>query len=149
LRKGGGSAHWSSTDRHRERAGHAVLNSSKTLVIADLALKRGFITNDVFSTLVFMGMMTTMMTPWLLKKAFERVDAHAAKEAAAAVAAGAAPPAMARRPGKPDVPEELISDLPNRRDWARNASGTETDAGVPRWRREKSGRHSDVEPVMN
>jgi Kef-type K+ transport system membrane component KefB len=107
------------------------------LVIADLALKRGFISNDVFSTLVFMGMVTTMMTPMLLKWAFERAEAHAAKEAAAAVAAGVAPSAVARRPGTSDVPEELISDLPNRRDWARNASGTETDAGVPHWQREK------------
>jgi len=44
------------------------------LVIADLALKRGFITSDVFSTLVLMGMVTTMLTPWLLQKAFERND---------------------------------------------------------------------------
>jgi Kef-type K+ transport system membrane component KefB len=101
------------------------------LVIADLALKRGFINNDVFSTLVFMGMVTTMMTPWLLQRAFERAEAHAAAEAAVAKAP-AAPAAM----GMP-VPQELISDLTNRRDWARNASGTETDAGVP-WHREKA-----------
>ncbi len=96
------------------------------LVIADLALKRGFINNDVFSTLVFMGMVTTMLTPTLLKWAFERAEARAAAEAAPAVAAA---PAMAAAL-QPNVPEELITDLPNRRDWARNASGTQTDAGA-------------------
>ena len=95
------------------------------LVIADLALKRGFISSDVFSTLVLMGMVTTMMTPTLLKWAFARAEALAAAEAAPAVAA----PGMAAGL-QPDVPEELITNLPYRRDWARNASGTETDAGA-------------------
>jgi Kef-type K+ transport system membrane component KefB len=112
------------------------------LVIADLALKRGFINNDLFSTLVFMGMVTTMATPTLLKWAFARSEARAAAAAVveeAAVAAGAAPQPAAKAGAGIHVPEELISDLPNRRDWARNASGTETDAGVPQWHREKAG----------
>jgi hypothetical protein len=105
------------------------------LVIADLALKRGFITNDLFSTLVFMGMATTVMTPMLLKWAFERAEAHAAAETLAAPHAAPALAAVgARRPATHDVPEELIQDLSHRRDWARNASGTETDAGAgSRW----------------
>src|SRR6266513_689189 len=85
------------------------------LVIADLALKRGFISSDLFSTLVLMGMVTTIMTPTLLKWAFARVEALAAAEAAPGVAAVPALPAVAALPG---VPEELISDLPYRRDWA-------------------------------
>jgi Kef-type K+ transport system membrane component KefB len=112
------------------------------LVIADLALKRGFINNDLFSTLVFMGMVTTMATPTLLKWAFARSEARAAAAAAveeAAVAAGAAPQPAAKAGVAIHVPEELMSDLPNRRDWARNASGTETDAGAPEWHREKAG----------
>jgi Kef-type K+ transport system membrane component KefB len=101
------------------------------LVIADLALKKGFISADLFSTLVFMGMVTTVITPVMLKWAFERAEAHAAAEklAAPALAAEGAP-----RPATHDVPvpEELISDLSRRRDWARNASGTESDAGAGR-----------------
>jgi len=93
------------------------------LVIADLALKRGFISSDLFSTLVLMGMVTTMLTPTLLKRAFERAEALAAGGVALAVAA----PAAALQP---NVPEDLITNLPYRRDWARNASGTETDAGA-------------------
>ena len=95
------------------------------LVIADLALKRGFISSDLFSTLVLMGMVTTMLTPTLLKWSFERAEALAAAEVAPAVAA----PAMAAA-FQPDVPEDLITNLPYRRAWARNASGTETDAGA-------------------
>jgi hypothetical protein len=95
------------------------------LVIADLALKRGFISSDLFSTLVLMGMVTTMLTPTLLKRAFERAEALAPGEVAPAVAA----PAMAAAL-QPNVPEDLITNLPYRRDWARNASGTETDAGA-------------------
>src|SRR5206468_721612 len=79
-------------------------------------------------TLVLMGMVTTIMTPTLLKWAFARVEALAAAEGAPAVAA--APALAAVSAFQPDVPEELISDLPYRRDWARNASGTETDAGA-------------------
>jgi Kef-type K+ transport system membrane component KefB len=94
------------------------------LVIADLALKRGFINADVFSTLVFMGMVTTMITPTLLKWAFKRAEAIAA--------------APVPVPASVHVPEDLISDLPNRRDWALNASGTEHEAEVvPHWHREK------------
>ncbi|PYR48429.1 MAG: hypothetical protein DMF89_15770, partial [Acidobacteria bacterium] len=103
------------------------------LVIADLALKRGFISTDVFSTLVLMGMVTTIMTPTLLKWAFERVEALAFERAEALAAAEVAPavaaPAMAAA-FQPDVPEDLITNLPYRRAWARNASGTETDAGA-------------------
>src|SRR5439155_5453 len=95
------------------------------LVIADLALKRGFISTDLFSTLVLMGMVTTMLTPTLLKWSCERAEALAAAEVAPAVAA----PAMAAA-FQPDVPEDLITNLPYRRAWARNASGTESDAGA-------------------
>ena len=122
------------------------------LVIADLAFKKGFIGTDLFSTLVFMGMVTTVMTPILLKWAFERAEAHAAAEKLAAPHAAPAP-VGAPRPATHDVPEELISDLSHRRDWARNASGTGTDAGAgSRWTRRVRGvdrRHRPVRRQLN
>jgi Kef-type K+ transport system membrane component KefB len=101
------------------------------LVIADLALKRGFITPDLFSTLVLMGMVTTILTPMLLERAFRRAEAQAA-------AAGEGPVSRAPRPLSGEVSPEFVADLAGRENWARNASGTETDAGVPFWRREKA-----------
>lgn len=101
------------------------------LVIADLALKRGFITADVFSTLVLMGMVTTILTPPLLDRAFRRAEAFAARQ-------GKAPFAKAPRPLSGEVSPEFVADLAEHEDWARNASGTETDAGVPAWRHEKA-----------
>jgi Kef-type K+ transport system membrane component KefB len=80
------------------------------LVIADLALKRGFITADVFSTLVLMGMVTTMLTPWLLQKAFERNDRL--------VAAGA----PVSHDGIP-VDHELVDDLEAHPEWVDAADG--------------------------
>lgn len=80
------------------------------LVIADLALKRGFISNDVFSTLVLMGMVTTMLTPWLLQKAFERNDRL--------VTAGAA----VSHDGIP-VDRELVAELAKHPEWTDAADG--------------------------
>jgi hypothetical protein len=101
------------------------------LVIADLALKRGFITPDLFSTLVLMGMVTTVLTPVLLKRAFNRAEAQAA-------AHGEPPLVRAPRPLSGEVSPEFVNDLAGRQEWARNASGTETDAGTPLWRQEKA-----------
>jgi Kef-type K+ transport system membrane component KefB len=83
------------------------------LVIADLALKRGFISGDVFSTLVVMGMVTTMLTPWPLQKAFERYERLVAE------AGGAAPMSADGIPTEPD----LVDDLAHRPDWVDAASG--------------------------
>jgi Sodium/hydrogen exchanger family len=97
------------------------------LVIADLALKKGFIGADLFSTLVLMGMITTLATPPLLERAFKRMEAKQA---------------LGEKPTLPDrreVAPELMHDLENRHDWARNASGTEAEAGLPQWRRTKAG----------
>jgi Kef-type K+ transport system membrane component KefB len=80
------------------------------LVIADLALKRGFISGDVFSTLVLMGMVTTMLTPWLLQKAFERNDRLAA--AGAAVSHDGIP-----------VDRELVEELAGHPEWVDAADG--------------------------
>jgi Kef-type K+ transport system membrane component KefB len=43
------------------------------LVIANIAYKNGLINTEVFSILVSMGVLTTLTTPLLLKKAFERL----------------------------------------------------------------------------
>jgi len=43
------------------------------LVIANIAYKNGLINTEVFSILVIMGVLTTLTTPLLLKKAFERL----------------------------------------------------------------------------
>jgi Kef-type K+ transport system membrane component KefB len=43
------------------------------LVIANIALTNGFITQDLFSMLVLMGTVTTFVTPFLLGKAFEMI----------------------------------------------------------------------------
>lgn len=42
------------------------------LVIADIAYEAGLINNEIFSTLVIMGMLTTLTTPMMLKKVFSR-----------------------------------------------------------------------------
>ena len=44
------------------------------LVIANIAFKNGLISTEVFSILVIMGIVTTLTTPYLLKKAFARID---------------------------------------------------------------------------
>ena len=44
------------------------------LVIANIAYKNGLINTEVFSILVSMGVLTTLTTPLLLKKAFERLS---------------------------------------------------------------------------
>ena len=38
------------------------------LVIASIAYERGFIGQDLFSVLVLMGVVTTMLTPFLFRK---------------------------------------------------------------------------------
>ena len=45
------------------------------LVIANIAYKAGLISTEVFSILVIMGVLTTLTTPVLLKKAFSKLDA--------------------------------------------------------------------------
>lgn len=44
------------------------------LVIANIAYKNGLISTEVFSILVIMGVLTTLTTPLLLKKAFKRLS---------------------------------------------------------------------------
>ncbi|MRX45909.1 cation:proton antiporter [Pedobacter puniceum] len=44
------------------------------LVIANIAYKNGLISTEVFSILVIMGVLTTLTTPLLLKKAFQHLD---------------------------------------------------------------------------
>jgi Kef-type K+ transport system membrane component KefB len=44
------------------------------LVIANIAYKNGLINTEVFSILVIMGVLTTLTTPLLLKKAFQHLD---------------------------------------------------------------------------
>jgi Kef-type K+ transport system membrane component KefB len=44
------------------------------LVIANIAYKNGLINTEVFSILVIMGILTTLTTPILLKKAFAKID---------------------------------------------------------------------------
>jgi Kef-type K+ transport system membrane component KefB len=45
------------------------------LVIANIALQNKFIDISMFSILVLMGLITTMVTPFLLKTAFKKIDA--------------------------------------------------------------------------
>ncbi|MBI3565924.1 MAG: cation:proton antiporter [Elusimicrobia bacterium] len=45
------------------------------LVIAEIALSNGFIGREIFSILVLMGVVTTLVTPVLLGRAFSRLDA--------------------------------------------------------------------------
>ena len=44
------------------------------LVIANIAYRNGLISTEVFSILVIMGVLTTLTTPLLLKRAFARMD---------------------------------------------------------------------------
>lgn len=44
------------------------------LVIANIAYKNGLISTEVFSILILMGIITTLTTPVLLKKAFEKLE---------------------------------------------------------------------------
>lgn len=44
------------------------------LVIANVALQRGFISQSVFSILVLMALLTTLLTPIFLKRAFQYID---------------------------------------------------------------------------
>jgi Na+:H+ antiporter len=83
------------------------------LVIADLALKRGFITADIFSTLVLMGVVTTVATPPLLRWGFERGERLAL--------AGGAAPATTQDTLPTDA--ELVDDVAQRPEWADAASG--------------------------
>jgi Kef-type K+ transport system membrane component KefB len=43
------------------------------LVIANIALTNGFIGNELFTSLVLMAVVTTIITPTLLKHAYERL----------------------------------------------------------------------------
>lgn len=47
------------------------------LVIANIALQKGFIDIAMFSILVTMALLTTIITPFLLKDAFRWLDKHA------------------------------------------------------------------------
>jgi Kef-type K+ transport system membrane component KefB len=44
------------------------------LVIANIAYKNGLISTEVFSILVIMGVLTTLTTPLMLKRAFARIE---------------------------------------------------------------------------
>ncbi len=44
------------------------------LVIANIAYKAGLISNEIFSILVIMGVLTTLTTPFMLKKGFENYE---------------------------------------------------------------------------
>lgn len=44
------------------------------LVIANIALQKGFISLSIFSILVIMAMLTTILTPFLLKVSFQSID---------------------------------------------------------------------------
>jgi Kef-type K+ transport system membrane component KefB len=44
------------------------------LVIANIAYRNGLISTEVFSILVIMGVLTTLTTPLLLKRAFGRLE---------------------------------------------------------------------------
>lgn len=48
------------------------------LVIANVAFKAGLISTEIFSILVIMGVLTTLTTPVLLKRAFRRMEQAAA-----------------------------------------------------------------------
>jgi len=49
------------------------------LVIANIALTKGFIDVSVFSILVLMALLTTILTPFLLKEGFRLIDLHNGK----------------------------------------------------------------------
>jgi Kef-type K+ transport system membrane component KefB len=42
------------------------------LVVASIAYQKGFIGPTMFSTLVLMGVVTTLLTPWLFAKAMPK-----------------------------------------------------------------------------
>ena len=46
------------------------------LVIANVALSNGFISKDLFTILVLMAVVTTVATPFLLKRAFRRMSSQ-------------------------------------------------------------------------
>jgi Kef-type K+ transport system membrane component KefB len=50
------------------------------LVIANIALAKGFIDISVFSILVLMALLTTIITPFLLKEGFRLIDLHNGKD---------------------------------------------------------------------
>lgn len=50
------------------------------LVIANIAYREGMINVEIFSMLVIMGLLTTLSTPFLLKRAFNKLDKSEAKE---------------------------------------------------------------------
>jgi Kef-type K+ transport system membrane component KefB len=49
------------------------------LVVARIGLSSGLIGSGLFSVLVLMGMITTIVTPTLLKRAFEAADREQAQ----------------------------------------------------------------------
>jgi Kef-type K+ transport system membrane component KefB len=46
------------------------------LVIANIALQQGLIDTSIYSILVIMALLTTVITPFFLKKAFKKIDAE-------------------------------------------------------------------------
>jgi Kef-type K+ transport system membrane component KefB len=46
------------------------------LVIANIALQQGLIDTSIYSILVIMALLTTILTPFFLKKAFNKIDAE-------------------------------------------------------------------------
>jgi Kef-type K+ transport system membrane component KefB len=50
------------------------------LVIANIALSKGFIDVPIFSILVLMALLTTILTPSLLKEGFHLIDVNEKKE---------------------------------------------------------------------
>ncbi|HEV2386909.1 MAG TPA: cation:proton antiporter, partial [Candidatus Acidoferrales bacterium] len=50
------------------------------LVIADIALRNNFIGVQLFTILVLMAVVTTFVTPWLLKMAYDRLPRSAAQQ---------------------------------------------------------------------
>jgi Kef-type K+ transport system membrane component KefB len=46
------------------------------LVIANIALQKGLIDTSIYSILVIMALLTTILTPFFLKKAFNKIDAE-------------------------------------------------------------------------
>ena len=50
------------------------------LVIANIALQNGFIDTSVYSILVVMGIVTTVVSPYFLKRSFARLDRKLAKQ---------------------------------------------------------------------
>ena len=49
------------------------------LVIANIALAKGFIDVSMFSILVLMALLTTILTPFLLKEGFRQIDSRNVK----------------------------------------------------------------------